>query len=185
MNAKPNTKTPHFIGQSFLLIFCLLACGCSMDEDVISECERVHPNSLQGQLVCQSRVAARNEKIRKEKEAKSCVDSDESRMRKFAFDIKEVVKNSTDLELSDLKIKLEQQFKPQVFNLVPESTRKNRYVINSFIATTCNASSYALLINVNEMDVTGKGTLFRVWENSPPELTEFTRQLSEFTWVKK
>jgi len=190
MNIESLHSITRLIRQSLktwlLIAICMLSSGCSMDEEVISECERVHPNSLQGQLVCQSRVAARNEIIRKEKEAKTCVDADESRMRKIAFEIQGVVKNSTNLNITELNKKLEQQFQNLKFNIQNQKQNNSRKVIVFNLNTICDLSKYEFLINIFDGDGSGNGTEFRVWENSPPQdITNHNRLLPELSWNKK
>lgn len=165
-----------------LIFFVCLLSGCSLDEDVISECERAHPNSLQGQLVCQVRVTKRKETEEKELAAKKCLDGDEARIRNLVASIRDEVKSYAGMNLVDVNKRLEQKFPSQSFAYQSQQKDVKHNVIVMHVKTKCD-SSYGVLVNIVSNDDSNKLTNFRAWENSPPgDVTGFNRYLPEFAW---
>lgn len=166
-------------------LVAFLVAGCSLDEDVVAECERVHPNSLQGQLLCQSRVTKRNEAIAKEAKAKQCVDKDERRMRALVSSIQAEAKSQVGTSLLDFHKYLERKYPNQKFQYLASDNNPKQMIVVFFVKTTCD-SDYKILINIDAKDEGNKVYRFRVWENSPPnDINDFKNFMNEFFWVEK
>ena len=155
-----------------------------LDEDVVLECEKVHPNSFQGQLICQNRVAGAKAEKQLEIAAKKCVDIDEPRMRNLVSAIKETATKTTNENLSTIAPQLKTKFQSIKFEVQKSALNPNLDVIVASVKTECN-SNYKMLINIDAGNEANIVSRFRVWENSPPEMMSTDRYLPEFAWVRK
>ena len=156
----------------------------TLDEDVVAECERTHPNSLQGQLLCQKRVVAANKAIAKEQAAKQCVDGDEKRMRAVVASIRSEAIAHSGLSLSSLHDTLTKKLPKENFSNQSTSSNPKQMVIVATVKTICD-SSYSILTNVKTKNEGNRVEIFSAWENSPLSNEKNQRYLSEFEWVAK
>lgn len=108
-------KILTLVSRSIILFTILVLIGsCSVDENIVKECGREHPNSLWGQFLCQHKrdreVAEFKERLRLEREAeirRECVsnfiNSDFPNKSKIIY---ELVKNNFDKDINLISEKL-------------------------------------------------------------------------------
>jgi hypothetical protein len=169
----------------FVISIALLLNHCSFDEVVVSECALTHPNSLQGQLLCQKRVDKTNKVIAREKAAQQCVDADEKRMREVVSMIRTEAIAYSGKSLSALKDALSNKLPKEDFSLQKSQSNNKKMVIVATVKTSCS-SSYSILINVRAKDESNNVDSFSAWEKSPLfDNEKKERLLYEFQWSQK
>jgi hypothetical protein len=175
----------NYVGSAALIIAAAVVMDhFSFDEEIVSICERSHPNSFQGQLLCQKRVHKEKELRAKEAAAKACLDIDEKRIRSVVSSIRSDTIDNSGKDLLKFKELLEQKYKNESFWYNDNSSKKERNIVGTTIATKCN-SSYGILINIRSQETLNKVDMFSASENSPPDDLNYKSKLPEFFWISK
>jgi hypothetical protein len=174
---------------ALILIFGLIAAGCSTDEKIIAYCGEKHPHSQWGQMICQfhqeedaARIETLIREAKRESEAKVCVAQDRVRMTEIIKKVQGYAQVAAPLEqFVDTLNKEMPSLKVGLVTLSEQLPEKYRKKVAAFAVKTKCDSEFSWEVHVLA-SWDNRPIAMRVFANSPPANYNNETRVEELGW---